>query len=255
MRIGRADRLHVGRQRVPDRRARGRRAGARAVPHVRGRVRTRRCEGLGVGRVIARPFVGAPGAFTRTANRHDYAMPPPATTLLDRLTAAGDPGRRDRQDQGPVRGPRHHPRVPTPVDDARAGCRRRGDAGRAARGLIFANLVDFDTQYGHRNDVAGLRRQPRALRRRLAELLPRLRADRPAGHHRRSRQRPDHAEHRSLARVRAAAGDRRRRARRAPISARVRTFADLGQTLADVFGVGPCRTAPASSAAASVADV
>ena len=48
-------------------------------------------EGRGMGRVIARPFAGAPGAFTRTANRHDYAMPPVAETLLDRLQAAGVP--------------------------------------------------------------------------------------------------------------------------------------------------------------------
>src|SRR5947207_12050160 len=45
-------------------------------------------EGLGVGRVIARPFVGAPGAFKRTANRRDYALPPPGETLLDRVKAA-----------------------------------------------------------------------------------------------------------------------------------------------------------------------
>ena len=46
------------------------------------------CEGLGVGRVIARPFVGEPGAFKRTANRHDFALPPPDETLLDRVKAA-----------------------------------------------------------------------------------------------------------------------------------------------------------------------
>ena len=48
-------------------------------------------EGLGVGRVIARPFVGAPGHFKRTANRHDYALPPSGETLLDRVKAAGVP--------------------------------------------------------------------------------------------------------------------------------------------------------------------
>src|SRR5258707_6800646 len=48
-------------------------------------------EGLGVGRVIARPFVGAPGSFTRTSNRHDYALPPAGETLLDRLKAASFP--------------------------------------------------------------------------------------------------------------------------------------------------------------------
>ena len=46
-------------------------------------------EGLGVGRVIARPFVGTPGHFKRTSNRHDYALPPSGETLLDRAKAAG----------------------------------------------------------------------------------------------------------------------------------------------------------------------
>ena len=49
------------------------------------------CEGLGVGRVIARPFVGTPGHFKRTANRRDYALPPPGETLLDRVKAASLP--------------------------------------------------------------------------------------------------------------------------------------------------------------------
>src|SRR5262249_30909418 len=48
-------------------------------------------EGLGVGRVIARPFIGAPGSFKRTANRRDFALPPAGPTLLDALTAAGVP--------------------------------------------------------------------------------------------------------------------------------------------------------------------
>src|SRR5207249_1803425 len=48
-------------------------------------------EGIGVGRVIARPFVGEPGSFTRTANRHDYALPPSGETLLDRLKAESFP--------------------------------------------------------------------------------------------------------------------------------------------------------------------
>src|SRR5205823_14708087 len=48
-------------------------------------------EGLGVGRVIARPFVGTPGRFKRTANRHDYALPPSGETLLDRMKAGGLP--------------------------------------------------------------------------------------------------------------------------------------------------------------------
>ena len=61
-------------------------------------------EGLGVGRVIARPFIGAPGHFTRTSNRHDYALPPSGETVLDRATAAGIPvvaiGKQHEQGEG-----------------------------------------------------------------------------------------------------------------------------------------------------------
>ena len=67
-------------------------------------------EGLGLGRVIARPFRGVPGAFVRTSNRHDYAMPPTSETLLDRLTAAGGAGPRDWQDCRSLRAARHHAR-------------------------------------------------------------------------------------------------------------------------------------------------
>ena len=110
--------------------------------------------GLGVGRVIARPFVGAPGAFTRTANRHDYALAPFGDTLLDLLTRARLPviavGKVSDLFAG--RGISHS--VPTSSDE------RGVDAivevmAEATDGLVFANLVDFDTQYGHRNDVAG----------------------------------------------------------------------------------------------------
>ena len=69
-------------------------------------------QGLGVGRVIARPFVGAPGRFTRTANRHDFALPPSGETLLDRMTASCALGGRHREDSGSLRRPRHHPRLP-----------------------------------------------------------------------------------------------------------------------------------------------
>ena len=60
-----------------------------------------------VGRVIARPFIGAPGSFTRTANRHDYAVPPPKGMLLDRLEERGVRGLRRRQDFRRVSGPGH----------------------------------------------------------------------------------------------------------------------------------------------------
>ena len=84
-------------------------------------------EGLGLGRVIARPFVGAPGAFTRTANRHDYAMPPIGETLLDRLTAAQAAGRsRSARSQDLFAGRGITRAVPTTSDDAGHGRRRLG---------------------------------------------------------------------------------------------------------------------------------
>ena len=92
------------------------------------------CRGRGVGRVIARPFVGAPGAFMRTSNRRDFALEPFAETLLDRLKAAGAAGRRDRQDSrisSPAAVSRHA--IHTASDDHGHGCGRARAGARAAR--------------------------------------------------------------------------------------------------------------------------
>ncbi len=111
-----------------------------------------------VGRVIARPFVGAPGAFVRDgAARHDYAVPPPSGMLLDRLAERGVPvwsvGKTSEVFLG--RGVAHSAKT----RDNAEGMRRTTDALREMeRGLIFANLVDFDMLYGHRNDVEGYAR-------------------------------------------------------------------------------------------------
>ncbi len=130
--------------------------------------------GLGVGRVIARPFVGTPGAFTRTARRHDYALEPPGSTLLDHLTEAGHPvvaiGK--IKDLFAGRGIARH--LPTASDDE--GMDRIDDAMRdVPRGLIWANLVDFDQLYGHRNNVDGYARNLERFDARLADLLTHLR--------------------------------------------------------------------------------
>jgi phosphopentomutase len=127
----------------------------------------------GMGRVIARPFVGTPGDFTRTANRHDYAMPPRSETLLDRLTAASIPvvaiGKISDLFAGRGVSRAVHTANDEEVMDA---------VGEALvdtpSGLIFANLVDFDTQYGHRNDVAGYAANVERFDARLAALLPAL---------------------------------------------------------------------------------
>jgi phosphopentomutase len=128
-----------------------------------------------VSRVIARPFTGENGRFTRSANRRDFSIEPPSETLLDALAAARIP----RRGVGKV-------------DDLFA--RRSIDAehtsdnaaglaaiGRALReqpsGLLFANLVDFDQLWGHRNDTAGFHEELRAFDRALPTLLSALRED------------------------------------------------------------------------------
>jgi phosphopentomutase len=107
-----------------------------------------------VGRVIARPFEGSPGKFRRTSNRHDYAVPPPAGMLLDRLEERGVP----IHSVGKIfdvflgRGIGESTKTKNNADGMAATL----DAMKAqADGLIFVNLVDFDQQYGHRNDIEG----------------------------------------------------------------------------------------------------
>jgi len=110
-----------------------------------------------VGRVIARPFTGQPGAFTRTANRHDYAVPPPKGMLLDRLAERGVEIFSVEKifDVFLGRGIRDTEKTKDNAD----GMRKTLDAMETVDdGLIFVNLVDFDQLYGHRNDVEGYAR-------------------------------------------------------------------------------------------------
>lgn len=109
-----------------------------------------------VGRVIARPFIGAPGNFTRTANRHDYAVPPPAGMLLDRIEERGVLVRSVGKifDVFLGRGIRDGVKI---KDNADGMAKTLAAMEEPSAGLIFVNLVDFDQQYGHRNDVEGYR--------------------------------------------------------------------------------------------------
>jgi phosphopentomutase len=107
-----------------------------------------------VGRVIARPFIGAPGSFTRTSNRHDYAIPPPPGMLLDQLHDRGVPvhGVGKIFDIFLGRGISES----TKTRNNTEGMAQTLEAMRETeRGLIFVNLVDFDQNFGHRNDVEG----------------------------------------------------------------------------------------------------
>jgi phosphopentomutase len=107
-----------------------------------------------VGRVIARPFTGAPGSFTRTPNRKDYAVPPPRGMLLDVLDGHGVAVHSVGKifDVFLGRGIRDYSKTKSNAD----GMAHTLEAMRSFdAGLIFVNLVDFDQQYGHRNDVEG----------------------------------------------------------------------------------------------------
>jgi len=193
-------------------------------------------EGLGVGRVIARPFVGPPGQFKRTAHRRDYALPPSGETLLDRVKAAALPVVAIGKIEDLFAGRGITEAFHTASDDEGMD---RVEAQMAAvdRGFIFTNLVDFDTQYGHRNDVEGYARNLERFDARLAAMLPRLRDDDllvvTADHgNDPTTASTDHArEYVPLMitgrHVRAGAD----------VGTRT-TFADLGQTLAEMFGVG-----------------
>jgi len=193
--------------------------------------------GLNVGRVIARPFVGEPGAFRRTANRHDYALNPTGETLLDKLTAEGIPvlsiGK--VKDLFASRGIARA--FPTATDGE--GMERLTDAIRdEQQGLIFANLVDFDTQYGHRNDVAGYAANLERFDERLGLVLDALEPDDlliVTADHGNDPSTPSTDHSREYVPL-LLAGARVKRG--CDVGTRA-TFADLGQTLAANFGVPP----------------
>jgi phosphopentomutase len=107
-----------------------------------------------VGRVIARPFIGTPGAFARTSNRKDYAVPPPRGMLLDQLEGRGVPVHSVGKifDVFLGRGITDFEKTKNNADGMAKTLQTMESAGE---GLIFVNLVDFDQQYGHRNDVEG----------------------------------------------------------------------------------------------------
>jgi len=193
--------------------------------------------GIGVGRVIARPFVGTPGAFTRTAHRHDYTLAPSAATLLDRLTGRGIPVVAVGKVNDLFAGRGIARALPT-KSDADGLDNVVTSMADTSSGLIFANLVDFDTVYGHRNDVAGYAANLERFDAGLARILPTLRVDDLlvlTADHGNDPTTPSTDHSREYvpilltgARVRAGAD----------IGTRS-TFADLGQTLADNFRVDP----------------
>lgn len=188
-----------------------------------------------VGRVIARPFEGTPGDYRRTSRRRDFSLPPHAPTVMDAMVGAGR-------------------RVVTvgKIDDLFAGHgvsdaihtkdNTEGEAvlldllKRPGEGLVFANLIDFDTQYGHRNDPAGFARALEQFDTVLGDLVGRLRGDEMiwvTADHGNDPTTPgtDHTREYTPLLV---AGPRVRDA--ADLGTRA-SFADLGATVAEMFSV------------------
>ncbi len=130
----------------------------------------------GVARVIARPFVGTPGAFVRTESRRDFALQPPRDTIMDRLLAAGIPTTSIGKIQS-IYGDRGFSRAVKAGNNATITQAVLDTLGEQRDGLIFANLVDFDMLYGHRRDPAGYAAALEALDARIPELLDRMGPD------------------------------------------------------------------------------
>lgn len=132
----------------------------------------RMLDAYNIARVISRPFIGPEsGVFKRTGNRHDYSMPPPGPTLLDACRAQG----REVIGIGKIpdifAGVGISKSVPAHGLDALVDATLASFAAAPAGSLVFCNLVDFDSEYGHRRDVPGYARALEAFDRRLPELL------------------------------------------------------------------------------------
>jgi phosphopentomutase len=187
----------------------------------------------GVSRVIARPFLGTPGAWVRTPRRKDFSLPPPGSTLLDRLAE------------------HHVPRVGVgKVDDLFAG---RGISSihtatnaeaygliegaltAMRRGLLLANVIEFDQTWGHRNDVPGFHRGLRELDRALPRLLAGVREEDLViftADHGNDPTTPSTDHSREVVPLLIVGP----RVRPVPLGRRS-TFADIGQTVAEFLGV------------------
>lgn len=129
-----------------------------------------------VGRIIARPFVGTYPDFKRTANRHDYSVSPFAPTALDRIQAAGKQVISVGKIADIFNGQGITEAHRTVSNDDGMG-KTIQLAGRDFEGLCFVNLVEFDSAYGHRRDIAGYTQALNVFDAQLGALLPQLRAD------------------------------------------------------------------------------
>ncbi|MDZ4258017.1 MAG: phosphopentomutase [Gemmatimonadales bacterium] len=189
----------------------------------------------GVSRVIARPFVGKPGGWIRTKRRKDYSRPPLGRTLLDALAEAHIPvvgvGKVDDLFAG-----RNIRSIHT-ATNAEAYELIEGGLLAMRRGFLFANVIEFDQSWGHRNDVPGFAKGLEALDRWIPRLKNQIRPDDLiilTADHGNDPTTPSTDHSREQVPVLVLGGQVR------PVALGVRsTFADLGQTVAEFLGVPP----------------
>ena len=188
-----------------------------------------------VARVIARPFAGDPGSFMRTDGRRDFSVEPPAQTLLDALKAAGYPVIGIGKIEDLFKGRGLTRAMPTKNDTATMEA-TIGVLKSVPRGLIFANLIEFDMLYGHRNDAPGFARALQAFDARLPEIIGGMQQDDllcVTADHGNDPTRPgtDHTREYAPLLVYGACV-----ARGVNLGTR-KSFADLGQTIAEALGI------------------
>jgi phosphopentomutase len=193
----------------------------------------------GVSRVIARPFTGSPGAWTRTSGgRKDFSLPPPGPTLLDHLAQAHVPrvgvGKVDDLFAG-----RNITSIHTPTN-ADAYALIEGALFSMRRGLLLANVIEFDQTWGHRNDVRGFSRGLIELDQTLPRLLRPVRDDDLViftADHGNDPTTPSTDHSREVVPILTVGP----RVRPVPLGRR-RSYADVGQTIAEFLGVAPLAT-------------
>ncbi|MBI5562555.1 MAG: phosphopentomutase [Deltaproteobacteria bacterium] len=191
-----------------------------------------------IGRVIARPFTGRPGAFKRTERRRDWSVPPPGVTVIERIKTAGHPvaGIGKIGDIFCHRGLTEEIHTRSDAD----GIGKTVEAMRRHKhGLIFTNLVDFDTLYGHRNDAIGYAAALERIDARLPEITAIMDEDAAlfiTGDHGCDPTTPSTGHSREYVPIIAYG-----KALRKGVNLGTReTFSDLGATLAQIFKVEPC---------------
>src|SRR6266480_2110892 len=192
-----------------------------------------------VSRVIARPFTGKPGAYQRTPRRRDFSIEPVGTTLLDRLAAAGVPrvgigkvddlfaGRNIASEQTPTNADAYR----------RIGRALDGTGGGAGAGFIFVNVIEFDQTWGHRNDVPGFHEGLKQLDAWIPRLEARIKGDDLiilTADHGNDPTTPSTDHSREAVPILALGPG----VRPAALGERS-TFADMGATVAEYFGVTP----------------